>query len=76
MAINEQHPDYPEYRRRIDALAEELFQIETAERAKYPGWHGFDHPADKVLRPIRKKYNAMATALMDEYAYLFMGGES
>lgn len=71
MIIDEQHPDYPEFQRKLHALYEEFGRIEEAERAKYPNWHGHDHPSEKVLHPIRKKYNARAKALMKEYAYLY-----
>ncbi len=72
MAIDKQHPDYPEFKRKLDALWEEFGRIAEAERAKYPDWRGWDHPAEKVLHPIRKKYNAKAAAIWKEYAYLFM----
>lgn len=69
--LNKDHPDFAEYATKFRAIWEAYFQIEKEEKAKYPDWHGFDHPADSVLRPIHKKCCEETKKLQQEYAHLF-----
>jgi len=41
------------------------------EEAKYPDWHGLDHPASMITRQIDRERNAELRKLQAEYAYLF-----
>lgn len=71
MVLNKKHPDCTEYKAKFDAIWDEYALREKEECAKYPDWHGQDHPADAVLYPLRRKRNMQINALKKEYSYLF-----
>lgn len=71
MAVNKDHPDYPTYAAKHKSLWDAYFELQEAEKSKYPDWDGLDHPADEVLRPAFRKLSEDIKALQKEYAYLF-----
>lgn len=71
MAVNKNHPDYPIYSEKFKALWDAYMDLRDREYAKYPEWHGWDHPADDVVRPAHRKLSADIKALQKEYAHLF-----
>ncbi len=74
--LNRNHPDCAAYTAKFRAIWDAYFKKEDEEKAKYPDWHGWDHPADSVLRPIHKKCCEETKKLQQEYAYLFTEEES
>lgn len=73
--INKDHPDCAEYTKKFHAIWDAYFLLEETERAKYPDWHGQDHPADEVLRPAHRKCCEDTKELQREYAHLFTEDE-
>ena len=69
--LNKAHPDCAEYTRKFYAIWDAYEKREEEEKAKYPDYHGQDHPAYVVLRPIHRKCCEATKALQEEYAYLF-----
>ena len=69
--LKREHPDAAEYKAKFDAIWDAYFEIEEAEKAKYPDWRGLDHPADAVLRPLHRKCCEQTKELQREYSYLF-----
>ena len=75
MRLNENHPDYKEYRKKWDQLVKHYLKLEEKEWSKYPDWKpkgGFDGPVgpgdiDKIHRELNKKL----TELQQEYSYLY-----
>ena len=65
------HPDYPEYIAKCRALREECSRKQDIERAKYPDWHGHDHPAGRETRQLEREYYAAIRELNREYAHIF-----
>lgn len=68
--VNRNHEDYPEFRRRWQALFEEsekeIAEAE-AEEGKKSGPHGMDGP----LTAIHRKYGLRFAALKEEYKHLY-----
>ena len=71
MAINKNHPDYPAYSKKHKFLWDMYLKREEEELSKYPDYHGQDHPAYAVLRPLHRKLSEDIKSLQKEYAYLF-----
>lgn len=69
--LDESHPDCPIYTEKFHAIWDEYFQVEKAERAKYPDWHGHDHPANETLCPLFRECCVKTKALQQEYAHIF-----
>jgi hypothetical protein len=63
--INENHPKYPEFVKKIEALCDEEDKELEEARAKFSG--GRDGPSTA----IRKKYWQKIKALQKEYAFLY-----
>ena len=69
--INKEHPKYAEYIAKCEELASCFDKIEEKLKAKYPDWHGQDHPADGEIAPYRRKFHADLLKLQVEYLFLF-----
>ena len=66
-SINKEHPKYAEYIAKCEELASCFDKIEEKLKAKYPDWHGQDHPADGEIAPYRRKFHADLLKLQVEY---------
>ena len=64
MAVNEQHPDYPEYLKKWDALVRKMKEEEKACRPSGTLDGG-------TLSDIWRKYNLKFKELKKEYKHLF-----
>lgn len=69
--LNKNHPDYATYAAKFHAIWDAYFKREDEEKAKYPDWHGLDHPADEVLRLLHRKCSEDTRQLQQKYSYLF-----
>lgn len=71
MAINKQHPDYPEYIKRCQELRNQSIAEEEREKAKYSNQRAPDLTARMRIREVLRKYSVELKKLQEEYAYLF-----
>ena len=71
MAVNKNHPLYPEYIAKCKALSDQFYTKEEALRAQHPEQHSKDHPANAEIRRLDLQHNAELRALQKEYSFLF-----
>lgn len=71
MAINKNHPDFPEFKRKWDDILRRMEEEEEALEKSLPPIKDRIRGHDGPLGPIHKKYNLEFSRLQKEYHYLY-----